>query len=496
MEELQQLVKLIERKGRLPGSHLLNFTDEESLETKLYFYLKENKNCEEEDVIEYLYKSKDKKNAFKMLKSRFKKKLFNQLLYLNFLPPESETTLLKTELLCSKLLLETNILLKSEFSHLAEKQIIKVLRLARETHLTKQIIEALEQYIAIAAYLNLSDKILILKSELEEQYEILDKERKANIIFRLSLNAYKGGIISREQNLNALKENVEILETLWEESKNSFIYPKYRYLKMMYFEYTGNYSEQIKFLNKIKQAFKNGFIHPLYYNNKFNLFVHTYACLRCKMYDEGQKVAHEMNQISIPGTHNWFAHNENYFMLAVHSKNYIKAKDVLISVITDTSFKNMDLQMRERWSIHLRLFQLLIGEIIYPLIPKNTRELIQDKKGFNIWVIILEFLTLLKDEEYDVLSIEAERIRKYMSKHLDSKSDPRNKYFLKLLLLVVKEEFDLEKCRQKSRYLYNKLSQTPPAGDAYAEVEVVPFEHLWDFILETLSKNKANVVKY
>lgn len=101
MDELQQLVRLIEEKGRLPGSTFINFSDEESLETKLYLILKNNEQFDEIEATEHLYHSKDKKDAFKMLKSRVKKKLFNQL---HFLKDGFFSELASAEIKCNRLI--------------------------------------------------------------------------------------------------------------------------------------------------------------------------------------------------------------------------------------------------------------------------------------------------------------------------------------------------------------------------------------------------------
>ncbi|GAB3812928.1 hypothetical protein GCM10028895_04450 [Pontibacter rugosus] len=49
--------------------------------------------------------------------------------------------------------------------------------------------------------------------------------------------------------------------------------------------------------------------------------------------------------------------------------------------------------------------------------------------------------------------------------------------------------------RTKGEPLLRKLEVTPFPGDAFTEIEIVPYEHLWDFFLKALSSkydNKAN----
>ncbi len=39
---------------------------------------------------------------------------------------------------------------------------------------------------------------------------------------------------------------------------------------------------------------------------------------------------------------------------------------------------------------------------------------------------------------------------------------------------------------RKSRYLVKKLSENQIVSNAYAEFEIVTFEHLWDYILSSI----------
>ena len=64
----------------------------------------------------------------------------------------------------------------------------------------------------------------------------------------------------------------------------------------------------------------------------------------------------------------------------------------------------------------------------------------------------------------------------------------RSKLFLKLLILAVTEDFDAESIKKKGKRHIEKLTDTPTPGDAFAEIEIVPYEHLWELILSMLQK--------
>ena len=53
-------------------------------------------------------------------------------------------------------------------------------------------------------------------------------------------------------------------------------------------------------------------------------------------------------------------------------------------------------------------------------------------------------------------------------------------------MLVVKEDLDPDRCRRKGQVLADKLAATQAPGDAFAEIEIIPYEHLWQQILHLL----------
>lgn len=494
MTEAHQLVKLIEKLGHPSVSPLVNLNDENSLETKLCRHL-ENRPLSDEEAIDLLYGDPKKRDAFKMLKSRLKKKLYNQLF---FLQHENINESRVEEINCNKILLQADILVLTGNFDLAEKQVKKGIKLAKKSGLTSSIVAGLEIYSKALSRggrsLHLFDEC---QKELHEYYIILDYERKAASLFNEMSLKMRLGVSWRMEVLDQLEYVTVQLKEYWNKSGSSKLFWQYHKLKMIHFELTGNFLSQIDFIKETNTYYQKGLIKPEYFPLNFNKYALVYAYLRCKKYEEGITTALEFKSEVHNYSHNWFSNMENLFLLYVHSKQYKNAGDILKQVFNSQFFNKVIPYQHETWLLFANFYQLLAIESL----PFNTKVKITanatiDKRGQHVWLIILNFLKLLKQENDELLYRDAERIRKYMGRYLDSKSDPRNKLFLKLLLLVVKEEFDPIRCKQKSRYLFNKLSQLSPAGDAYAEVEIVPFEHLWEFILNILENQKASIVKH
>ena len=118
------------------------------------------------------------------------------------------------------------------------------------------------------------------------------------------------------------------------------------------------------------------------------------------------------------------------------------------------------------------------------MVPEYSK----DKQGFNVTILILQYLYFLKRKDTDSLLHRIEAMRKYAGTHLKDNFSDRTKSLFKLLMLVVKEDFRATQCRKKGRYLYEKLQTISPPGDAYAEIEIIPFEHIWEIILDILNE--------
>ncbi|MBC7922602.1 MAG: hypothetical protein H7Z75_16090, partial [Ferruginibacter sp.] len=102
-------------------------------------------------------------------------------------------------------------------------------------------------------------------------------------------------------------------------------------------------------------------------------------------------------------------------------------------------------------------------------------------------------LHYLRRREIDALLFRVESLRKYAGTHLKDSSSIRSKTFFKLLELTVRLDLNPGQCRLKSKYLLTRLQNAPLPGDAYAEIEIIPYEHLWDLTLKLLKEKSSRV---
>ncbi|WP_162426949.1 hypothetical protein [Pontibacter pudoricolor] len=490
MEELRQLVKLLEEQGKGSGGALLNLTDTTNLETKVYLLIKDQANISEDEIIQQLYGGSKGSSAFKMLKSRVKRKLYNQLNFLNIDSTITYSKSLVEEIRCNALLNEALILDNHEFAHLREKLTLQALKIAKLAELSSHVVRALE-ILRLNSSFRIFDRkrFYELSEEIQKYRQLSAVEEEARDLYLRIMVEIRVGVKNRIDHAEFIIKGVNKLFAFWQQTNSSPIYSYYYVGKSAALEALGSVTDHIKHLNDSAQLFYNGKISPLYFFYHRNQFGLTYAYLKNKQFAEGFDVAEKLKKQLELSSINWFAHMENYFLLATHSHNYGKAKEILVEVLSNSKLKSTPQTAQDRWYLYYQFYILTTATDLGFTLNYKPLVIMQDKNGYNVWYLILEFIHVLKSLDVELITRNVERLRKYVAKHFGAASDPRTRLFLKLLLIAGHEYSNVKTCRRKSRYLFQKLRQTPFAGDAYAEVEIIPYEHLWEHVLLSIGSS-------
>lgn len=491
MDELKKLIDVLEQKGKSSASALLDYSDVESLEARLYQLVREGQPTDEKILIEALYGSAATTGAYKMLKSRVKKKLYNQLFFLDTENTRIADELAIVEVKCRKILYLADLLRKLQEAAFAEQQLRKAIALAKESQFIKYEIDALEQLRMHFSERNFSSKEFNECVErLKILYSILEIEKKADNIYYEIRFSTKLGVHASNEVIVKLPEMIDRLLMFWKASDSSHVFRRYHQLKMFYYELKGDFESFILYLKEIFAVYYSGKIHPLYFSINFNKYLLVFAYLRAKQYKEGIKEAEELKTKIKEGSHNWFANMENYFLLAAHSKNYSKAEELLTEALSNKYLNEITSFAQERWQLFYQFLNYITGFTSPTYSGSKLKHVPQDKKGYNVWRLILDFILTLKEEDPELIEREIERVRKFSTKYLTAKEDARTKTFLKLLQVVGREFSDSKVAKRKGAYLFSKLQELPAPGIAYAETEIIPYEHLWGLILEKMESNK------
>ena len=187
------------------------------------------------------------------------------------------------------------------------------------------------------------------------------------------------------------------------------------------------------------------------------------------------------------GRHNWQIIMLHRALLGFHSGKP--------AIALDTYRKAMKLPKKfraklveERWQIiraYLELYDIETpGTWRLRKFLNSMPTLSSDKSGQHVNVVILELLHLLKAKKFESYRYRCERVEAYISAHLKGKGLDRYICFLRLLHCVVRGGFQKEAVSEKgAKYLQTLQTTSPRVGADVREVEVVPFEGLWEMAL-------------
>ncbi len=236
---------------------------------------------------------------------------------------------------------------------------------------------------------------------------------------------------------------------------------------------------------------------------------HTY----CREFDLGHIKVERCLKIVDEGHFNWFKVQELRINLALYSKKYQDAYNILRIVMKHRRFSKLPEATKQWWilnegflfvfkkiglvtpdedhEMHLR-FQSFINKI--PIWNGDKRGL-----NFSIHVLYLFYLISRKDDKYYEAYLEkVESLRQYARRYADTEEMQRSRWIIKILERVADTGFsprayggDL----QVLDSLHGLIHVPYDITDTNLDVESVPFQDIYEYI-DLILTNKISTEKY
>lgn len=493
MEELTTLVKIVTDR-RLAVLPFLDFTSRSSnKDLQLVRLLEQDPNATSTKIVKALYGKSDAttQTAFRQLKSRVQRKLLNHLYFLDQNDPRHIVSK-RYEQLFLGLLHQAKILNGEGEYKLAEKLFRKALKTAQDAELTQYAVICARllhnQYAEMrkpAEYKAIGKQLAILQQQLllEDEAESIFTDIK---MFSIHKVRWRKFILTQlpvyESQLEKLHDQVKSYNTF------NFLYRT----RLSKEELTGNYEAIIKLTAETEQAWQKGKVNVKRFDKRFNNYMSVYAHLRSRKAAEGLALAEDYFKDFHHSSGNWFYFLETYFMLAVHARQYVQAYELLQQAHKNPYFQKQRAAAQQRWELYEAYLQFIRPEQS-PLKMRHFAQFVQtvpdysrDKQGYNVAILILQFLYFLRRHDIEGLLARLEGLRKYEQRHLRDPATLRSQLFFRMLLLTVKENFEPEVCERKAQPLLERLRAAPQPGEAFGEIEIIPYEDLWELTLEIL----------
>ncbi len=431
--------------------------------------------------------------ALQKLQSRVQTKLLNQLYFLD----HSDQRLVvsrRYELECLDLLHKVSILYAERDFKLAERLLLRCLRLAEAGEFTQYLVQAARMLRNLygeqrkpAPYKKVTKTLLRAQQQLgwEDEAEQLQADIQL---------AVTSTVAARRNLLAAMPGHLALLEGLYKRGRSFGTYNALYRARITYEELKGDFRELIRVVAAAERHLQDGKLNARRFDLRFNHFITIYAYLRSRQPVRGLLLAERYIRDFHPSSNNWFYFQEHYLLLALHASRYELAQQLLDTVAKNPAFLAQRDAAMQRWDLYrsylnfvlpatrvLSARQRQVAQQML-LLPEYSR----DKRGHNVAILVLQLLHFLRERNLEPVLLRLERLRKYQQRHLTEATTLRSRLFLRLLQIIVEKNFDSQKAADRGQKLLQQLRDTPPPGEAFAEVEIIPYENLWSIVLGLL----------
>lgn len=234
------------------------------------------------------------------------------------------------------------------------------------------------------------------------------------------------------------------------------------------------------------------------------------CCIQLHQFERGKATIEAYQSLYEEGTFNWYKLQEMFFLLAQHTRHYENAVVISDHVRKHPKLVSQPPQITEIWKIYeaYAYYLILTGRAPSSADADGTRPFkigkfmneiptyAKDKRGMNIPILIIQILFSIQNRNYVQTIDRIDAIDKYCSRYLRQGDNFRSNCFIKLLLQIPEGSFHREAVlRRAEKYL--KQLRSVPLEVAYQahEIEIIPYEDLWEMALDSLPNRSYKPVR-
>jgi hypothetical protein len=276
-----------------------------------------------------------------------------------------------------------------------------------------------------------------------------------------------------------------------------------RKLEIAYNSIQHDYKANLKICNYIEKKYIGSNISDIKVDLNYGeiTFLKIFCLYALNNIKEGIQYSTEKINLFKEGSDDWFAFKEYQFLILLKGEKVHQATKVFRSVRTNKNYSDLDKNKKERWMIY-RAYILFINDTKLVKWGFDLEEFLHSKTrypkkrmGYTIATLIIQYMFFLRNGDIKMTREILEQLKPLSSVHLDKRHNYRNSIFIRMLELVDEKDFEHEVIHEKGQTYLQKLISTQIPPDFKQELEIIPFERLWEYILNILQTNK-NYVHY
>lgn len=503
MEELISLVGIVSKQKIKKISLVSEAVETKSKIQQLYLGIAEGEITGDGQALKVLYNNNSSIATLNKLKSRLKKRLLNSIFFIDINKPSFTDYK------------------RAKFELHRHWTIIRLL-IDRGDRLVS--ISLLKSTLTTSLKFDFTDISVLCARELSRHYSIIDPSQKKAKLYatvlskksellnnELKLEKYYNelsllSIIDKSPDKSKLIESIDKIENELEEI---FLNHKSLLVVLYYFNIL---SEKYLIRKEFEKCIDHCIISLKYFKNRKiknkkiegqinNALILSYLSLH--KFQKAKVLMKKNLGIFTVGSYSWFKILSHQCMASFLTKDY------------QASMKTIQMALKHKHIInyghYYELFQLqaaylnllVMTDVIYfdPRLKHKKFKLAKflnsvprfskSKRGLNVAILIVSFLHLILNNQFEKLLSRIDALKQYSYRYLRNDHTFRSNCFIKILCKIPDVNYHPVALERHTKKLYGKLSTTSYSySDNPAELEVIPYETLWEIVLKILDKNQ------
>lgn len=502
MEDILTLIKIAKKKGQRSIQLVnQNFRKKEiSKDNLLYDGIIQADYKTDEEAAREIFKSDPGNRNYRNAKGKLKQKLLNHLYFLDY-DKDIYSAYDKCNYDCLHYLHQCKILINEGANEVAIKLLPQLIKMSIDYECIDIAVEALtllrNEYTKEGKTTPYQETVKELTYQRKFQKAVHDCEA----IYHNILVQVNKSVSARHRALKDISPAIIKIEETAKKFKSASLEVLAAKLQLQYNKFTGNFEANVKLCTAIEKKHLQPEHSQVVVNFDkrevaFNK-LYAYFCLKDAL--NGGAYAEKSMKLFKVGSAGWFNFMEYFFLLMMKDQKYKNAGEIYRKIRTHKNYNLLEDKDTDRWQIY-RAYLVFVKDSKLLRWGFDLEELLETKPdfskellGYNISTLIIQFLYLLREGKVEEVRKRENDLQQYSSTHLDKRHNYRNSIFIRLLSIVTEKDFNYELIQGKGTTYYKKLVNAQIPGDLYCDMEIIPYEILWEQILDILKTNKTYV---
>jgi hypothetical protein len=504
MEELHKLISIVKQKSQR-SIQLVNQNFRKSQISKdnlLYEGIVDEIFTSEEKAAKHLFNTDPGNRNYRNTKAKLKQKLLNHLYFLDY-NKAGYTEFQRAKYESLHLLHQMKILVMEEAGCIAIKKLPQLIKTAKEYELIELALDGLLLLRNEFSLLGKCSSLNISEKEINHLKPFHSALLSSEEIFYDTMALLNKSFSSGEKVLEQIPDRINEIEKTARHFQSARLNILAKNLKIAFYKMTNSYVEILNICNELERKYIPSDISGIRVDLNYReiTFLKIYCLYTLDKIEEGLLYGQKKESLFKEGTDDWFRFKEYQFLISMKGEKFHQAAKIFRIVKINKNFGNLDKQIKNRWTIY-RTYILFINdtklikwgfdiEKFNGTPPKYSKKL----AGYSIATLIVQFMFFLREGNVNKVKQIIGQLGPLSSTHLDKRHNYRNSVFIRMLEIVIEKGFEYELIREKCQNYYQKLKEIQIPPDFEQEMEIIPLEILWEYVMNILKTNK-NYVHY